>query len=79
MKYLDGDGFDDGGTPAWRANRATWQAPANPARQAAIGVCALLFIRCLGRLAWALGALIPWLVLIPALIALALWDAILGR
>jgi hypothetical protein len=73
------DGFDDGGTRAWRANRATWQPPTSPVGRAAIGVGALLLVRSLGRLAWALGALIPWVVLIPALIVLALWDAILGR
>jgi hypothetical protein len=79
VRHIDSDGFDDGGTRAWRANQATWRTPTSPIGRAATGIGVLLFIRTLGRLAWLLGGLLPWLALIPALIVLPLWDAIVGH
>lgn len=76
MRTVEHDGFrDDGGTPAWRANQATWNRTTERDT----------FRARLNRLTLAdwLGIFIclvagPWVLLFLTLVVLAVWDALVG-
>ena len=83
---------DDGGTRAWRMNRATWgpvieAEPISsrthlPQRIRQRGIRArwrkLTFIQAIVLVLFA-GGVLPWIIVFGGVLTLAAWDATLGR